>query len=221
MLHNSLLAAFQNYWEDANEVEHYDYPDRWTQFAKDNLSTVFLWATVALAAILLVVGIVVYLKKREALPRYATVAVALAVGFSLAVIITMLSLEFMDMVERGAVFDLVLYPSVVLGACVLFGAAAIYIASLFGKKPLKITAITALSVAGAALVALLVCLGFYLGSGEGELNNDVSINLTENILLYVCAAVLVGLLFFFAFFFTLSVGTQDFVVFFKTVQYFP
>ncbi len=204
MLLNSLLSAYQNYWKDElpdGSIKHYDYPDIWTSFAKDGLATVFLWAAVALAAVLLAVGLFVWFKRQEKFKRFLTTAVALAVGFSVAVIVAMLSLEFMDMAESGTVFDLVLYPTVVLGAVVVLGVAAVYVASLFGEKTKKIALISAGSVMGAAAVALLVCLGVYLASGDGEYNNEVTITTTENALLYVCAAVLVGAFLFIALFF--------------------
>ncbi len=203
---NSLLVSYQNYWKeelpDGSKIKHYDYPDIWTSFAKDGLQSVFLWAAIALAAILILVGLFVRWKKSEALKSYLTAAVSLAVGFAAAVIVTMLSLEFMDMKESEAVFDLVLYPTVVLGGCVVLGAAAIYLGSLFGGKTKKITLISALSVMGAALIALLICLGIYLASGAGIKNNkDLEITVTENVMLYVCAAILVAVLVFSAFFF--------------------
>ena len=133
--------------------------------------------------------------------KYFTVAISLAVGFAVAVIVTLLSLEFMHMKEKGYIYDFVLYPAVALGGCVILGIAAIYVASLFNPKAKKITAITAVSCMGAALVALLVCLGFYLSSGEAEENNGVTITVTENALLYVCAVALIGLLVFMALFF--------------------
>ncbi len=201
----SLLTAYGAYWEDTEGVDHYDYPDIWTSFAKDGLQNVFLWAAVALAAVLLLVGIFVRYKKAESFKSYLTVAIALAVGFSAAVIIAMLSLEFMDMEESGAVFDLVLYPTVALGACVVLGAAAIYLGTLFSEKVRKITLYTSLSVMGAALIALLVCLGVYLASGSGEENNGLKITGTENALLYVSAGVLVAVLIFAA----LWLGRKD------------
>ncbi len=196
----ALLAAYGDYYKDDAGVKHYDYPDVWTSFAKDSLSSVFLYAAIALAAILLLVGIFVRWKRAESLKSYLTVAVSLAVGFSAAVIVAMLALEFYDMAESGAVFDLVLVPSVVLGACVVLGAAAVYVSTFFGKTAQTITIATAAAAAGAALVALLVCLGVYLSSGAGEENNGLEITVTENAMLYVCAALIVALLLFIALF---------------------
>lgn len=205
MFLNSLLVAYQDYWEvelsDGSTIAHYDYPDIWTSFAKDGLQSVFLWAAIVLAAVLLLVGLFVRWKKAEALVSYVRVALSIAVGFSVAVIIAMLSLEFMDMQESGAVFDMVLYPTIVLGACVILGSAAIYMGTLFDDKTKKITLYAALSVMGAALIALLVCLGVYLASGVGEENNGLTITVTENVMLYVSAGILVAVLIFAALFF--------------------
>ena len=126
MFLSSLLVGYQGYFED-EAGDHFDYPDVWTSFAKDNLSSVFLYAAIALAVILLAVGLFVYFKRRAALKNYLTVAIALAVGFAAAVAVTMLALEFMDMQESGHVFDLVLWPTVAVGASVVLAAAAIYI----------------------------------------------------------------------------------------------
>ena len=198
---SSLLVSYTGYSKDAEGNKHYDYPDIWTSFAKDGLQSVFLYAAIALVALLIGVGLFVRFKRRDYLKQYLFVAISLAVGFALAVIITMLALEFMDMKESGAIFDMVLYPTIVLGAVAVLGAAAMYITSLYGKKAFKIGLIVSLSVIGAAAVALLVCLGVYFSSGDAEEKNGVAITVTENALLYVCAVLLIGLLVFIAFFF--------------------
>ena len=172
----------------------------WTDSARDKLPSIFLWISLALAGILIAVGIFVRYKQTNALKSYLVVAISLAVGFAAAIAVTMLTLEFIHMQLKGRIYSLVLWPTVTLGACIVLAAAAIYISTLFGKKPLKLTAIVSLSIVGAALVALLVCLGVYLASGDAEGNNGVVISVSENALLYVCAAALVGVLAFSAFF---------------------
>lgn len=201
MFFHSLLVSYGDYFKDENGTKHYDYPDIWTSFAKDSLASVFLWVAVALAAVLIAVGLFLRFRKQEALKSYLIVAISLSVGFAVAVIVTMLALEFMDMNESGAVFGIVLYPSVVLGAVIVLGAAAVYASSFCSKKALKITLISALSAAGAALVALLACLGVYLASGNAEDNNGAVITVSENVALYLCAAGLVAVILFLAFFF--------------------
>lgn len=198
---SSLLVSYGGYFEDADGNDHYDYPDIWTSFAKDGLQSVFMYAAIVLAVLLIGIGLFVYFKKRESFKSYLTVAVSLAVGFSVTVIIAMLSLEFMDMQESGAVIDMVLYPAIVLGVTAVLGAAAMYIASLYGKKAFKIGIIASLSTIGAAAIALLVCLGVYFSSGDAEAINGVEVTVTENALLYVCAVLMIGLLVFIALFF--------------------
>ena len=201
MLPFTLLVSYNDSFKDEQGNKHYDYPDVWTSFAKDALTSVFLWTALSLAIVLIAIGVFLRYKNREALKRYATIALSVAVGFAATVIIAMLALTFFDMQESGAVFDIVLYPSVVLGAMIILGAAAVYASMFCSPKTRKITVITALSAAGAALVALLVCLGVYLASGDAEDNNDAAITLSENVALYLCAAALIALLIFFAFFF--------------------
>ena len=190
----SLLTAYVGTTEDAEGNTQYIYGDVWTSFAKDSLMYVFMYAAIALAVILLGVGLFVNRKKPQSLAGYVRTAIALAVGFSLTVIVAMLALEFYDMAENGYVFDLVLWPSVALGIVILLGAAAVYVASLYSKKALKIAAIAAGSAAGAAFVALFVCLCVYFATGAAEDNNYIDITPSENVALYLCAAALIAVI---------------------------
>lgn len=197
MLLSSLLAAYQGYWttgEGENEVEHYDYPDVWTSFAQESLMNVFLYAAIALVVILLAVGIFVRYKRQESLASYTRTAMALAVGFAVTVIVTMLSLEFFNMAEKGYIFDIVLWPSVVCAIVLVLSAAAVYVASLFSKKALRITGIAAGSLSGAALICVIVCLIVYYASGDAEGNNGVTVTSTESLAMYLCALGLIAVI---------------------------
>lgn len=197
MLLSSLLAAYQGYWttgEGENEVEHYDYPDVWTSFAQESLMNVFLYAAIALVVILLAVGIFVRYKRQESLASYTRTAMALAVGFAVTVIVTMLSLEFFNMAEKGYIFDIVLWPSVVCAIVLVLSAAAVYVASLFSKKAMRITGIAAGSLSGAALICVIVCLIVYYASGDAEGNNGVTVTSTESLAMYLCALGLIAVI---------------------------
>lgn len=197
MLLSSLLAAYQGYWttgEGENEVEHFDYPDVWTSFAQESLMNVFLYAAIALVVILLAVGIFVRYKRQESLASYTRTAMALAVGFAVTVIVTMLSLEFFDMAEKGYIFDIVLWPSVVCAIVLVLSAAAVYVASLFSKKALRNTGIAAGSLSGAALICVIVCLIVYYASGDAEGNNGVTVTSTESLAMYLCALGLIAVI---------------------------
>lgn len=189
------LSSYQDYFETGegdNKIPHYDYPDVWTAFAKDSLMNVFLYAAIALVVVLVVVGIFVSLKKPESMKNFMRTALGFACGFAVAVIAAMLSLEFYDMYENGYVFDLVLWPSVACVAVVVLGIAAIYISSLFTKKAFRLTSAICGGLAAAAFVALFVCLAIYFASGDATANNGVEISVSESVVLYVCAAVLIA-----------------------------
>ena len=134
----NLLASYTDVIETEDSTL-YAYNDVWTAFAKSALMNVFLYAAIAIAVILLAVGIIVRFKKPESLSAFLKTAIAFAVGFSATVIAAMVSLEFYDMYENGYVFDLILWPSVALCAVVLLSIAVCYISNLFGKKAFKIS----------------------------------------------------------------------------------
>lgn len=171
--------------EEVGDETHYIYGDVWTSFAKTALNSVFLWAAIALAVILLAVGVFVKLKKAESFKGFLKTALALAVGFAVTVIVTMAALEFYDMYENGYLFDILLWPSVALGAAIILGVAACYICSLFSKKTFRISLIAAGSVCAAALIALLVCIGVYYASGDAADTNGVSQGSIQDLPLYL------------------------------------
>lgn len=176
---------------EGGTTTQYIYDDVWTSYAKDALSSVFLWVCVAAIVILFAVGIFVRFKKADFLRTYVKYALAFAVGLALVIIITMLSLEFFDMSENGYVFDLVLIPSVITGAVVVLGIAASYVASLYSKKAFKISLWTSLAALIAAVIALFVCLCVYFASGDAANNNGVSQGSVSDLGLYLCTAGLV------------------------------
>lgn len=187
------------------EDKYYLYDSVWTDYANNFLVYLFLYLAIALAVILIGVGIFVKLKKAESLASYIKVASGIACGFVLTVIVTMLTLEYAHIAEKGyadydKILGFVLVPMAILGGVAVLGVIASYIASLFSQKSFKITLIVAVSLFAAALVALLVCLGVYLASGSAEANNEATISTNENILLYVSALaiiIVIGLIAFF------------------------
>lgn len=189
------LSSYQDYFETGegkNKIPHYDYPDVWTSFAKDTLSNVFMYAAIVLAVILVAVALFVKLRRPERMKAFAQKALALVCGFAAAVIVTMLALEFADMYENGYVFDLVLWPAVACAVVLVLGIAAVYVASLFSKKAFKLTAIVCGSLAGAAAIALFVCIAVYFASGDASANNGMQVSISESAVLYGSAAALIA-----------------------------
>lgn len=175
------------------EDEGYIYGDVWTSYANSLLTSVFLYSAIALVVILLACGIAVKLRRPEKFASYVKGAALLACGFIVTVLVAMVALGFADIAEKGYaeytdILNFVYIPSIVLGAVAVLGIAGSYIASLFGSKPFKITLITSAAVIGAALIALLICLGIYFASGNAESNNGAEITSSENVALYVSVA---------------------------------
>ena len=180
-MHNfSLLSSFLSKTDDG-----YVYEDVWTEYAVSTLSTVFMYVAIALAVILIGIGIFVKLKKAEHFPAFLKTGVTVALTFALTVIITMLSLGFAKISEKGYAEGenmlLELVPPIVFGGTVIIGIIATYVAHFFTQKAFKITLISSLSCMGAALVATIVCLivffskniagdGYYDSEEYGKLN---------------------------------------------------
>lgn len=198
MFLSSLLSSYFDRvpYPDANGDKYYLYEEVWTEYAENAFSKVFLYVAVALAVILLTVGIFVKLKREDNFGKFMTIAISIAVGFAITVIVAMLSLQFIKIGEKGygkydGINNLVLIPSCILAGSVVLSIAACYIASLFDKKAFKITTICAGSVMGAAFIAFFVCLIVYFHKGWAEANNWDYVTKTENIMLYVSAALIV------------------------------
>ena len=183
----NMLSAFISS-EEVGDETHYTYNDVWTSFAKDALNSVFLWAAIALVVILIAVGVFVRFKKQESFAAYVKTAIALAVGFAVTIVITMLALEFYDMYENGYVFDMVLWPTVTFGAVLVASIAVVYVCSLFSHKTFKVSLIACGSVCAAAFVALFVCLAIYYGSGDAASNNLSDPSTVKNLALYLSTA---------------------------------
>lgn len=198
MFNLSLLSSFFDRIEYGEEGDkYYLYEDVWADYAKTSLSATFMYAAIALAVILVAVGIVVKFTKPEKFAGFFKVASAIAVTFALTVIVAMLSLGFEKISEKGYAQEklmlLELVPPLVLGGAIVAGIVASYIASLYSHKAFKITLITSLSVIGAALVAVIVCLIVFYSkyiSGDGYYDSPEYGKLNQ-VGLYVSAAALI------------------------------
>lgn len=166
--------------------------------AKDELPALMLWLSLAVVVLLVAAGVLVALLNKDT-GRYIRGAFAFAVGFAVCVAVTLLAANILAMREKDRIFPFVFWPIVAAAAVIILGGAAVYLATFFSKKALKVTGLTVLALFAAAAVAVIVCLMIYLANGEAESNNGVTITLGENIALYVSAAVLIAVLFVFYF----------------------
>lgn len=200
MFHFSLLSSFLTETDDG-----FLYKDVWTEYAVSTLSTVFMYVAIALAAVLIGIGIFVKFKKPDSFGAFFKTAATIAITFAFTVILTMLALGFAKISEKGyAQRDnglLELVPPLVLGGAIILGIIATYIAHFFTPKAFKITLISSLSAIGAAFVATVICLIVYFTQTTandgwyGESLNQLALYLSAGglIVLIVGAAILTDL----------------------------
>lgn len=153
----SLLSSYLSETDDG-----YLYEDVWTEYGESLFSSVFMYVAIVLAAVLVAIGVFVKLKRPEAFAAFFKTAATIALTFAITVVITMLSLGFAKISEKGYAsrenYLLELIPPIVLGGAVILGIIATYVAHFFGSKAYKITLYTSLGCVGAALVATIACL---------------------------------------------------------------
>ena len=175
MFHFSLLSSFLYKSDDG-----YVYKKVWTKYAEDTFSSVFLYTAIALAVILVAIGIFVKLKKPEAFGAFFKTAATISLTFALTVIVVMISIGFAELSEKGTAKGdqlIELIPPLVLGGVIVLGIIASYVAHFFTPKAFKITLIASLSCIGAAVIATIVCLVvFYTKNivGDGYYSEELN-----------------------------------------------
>lgn len=203
MFLSSLLSSYHDRIT-VDDKKYYLYEDVWTDYAKSSHAMTFLYVALALAVVLIAIGIFVKLKKPESFASFLKYSAIVCITFAITVIITMLSLGFEKISEKGLWKEqmIELVPPLVLAAVVVAGIIASYIASLFNKKAYKITLIVSLSLMAAALIATIVCLIVYYTkniNGDGYYNDYVTDwdtgehldNKVNQLVLYLSAAALI------------------------------
>lgn len=165
MFLNSLLSSYFDRitYPDESGEKYYLYEEVWADYAQNLLSSTFLYAAIALAVILIGIGIFVKLKRAESFGAYVRTAATIAVTFAVTVIVAMVALGFGKISEKGYWEGqaILIVPSIVLAGTIVLGFIASYISSFFSPKAYKVTLIISLSFIGAALIATLVCMGVY------------------------------------------------------------
>ena len=205
MFHFSLLSSYISKTDDG-----YLYKELWTEYAKSTLASVFLYTAVALAAVLIAIGIFVKLKRPSSFGSFFKTGTTITLTFALTVIVTMLAIGFAKISEKGYAqrenYLLELVPPLVLGGTIVVGIIASYVAHFFTPKAFKIALITSVSCIGAALVATIVCLVVFFSkniSGDGWYSEKIN-----QLALYLSAGGLIVLLVGVAFLTDMKNGTK-------------
>ena len=196
----SLLASYSEKLknEDGDTIG-YIYEEYWTKYASNLLLKVFMYAALFLIAAVIVAGILTRKKKAENFSSFLKIASAIGVTFALTVILTMLSIGFGKIGEKGYMQDkpmlLVLVPPMVLAGIAVLGGIVAYIAYLYSKKAGKTALYITFGLLAAALVATFVCLIVYFNKNvlnDGYYDTaDGSWGKVNQLALYLGAIILV------------------------------
>lgn len=192
-----ITSLLSNYVQKTDEG--YVYAELWTEYASSLLSKVFLYAALFIALVVAIASLIVRRKKPEAVAAFLKTSACVAVTFALTVILTMLTLGFAKISEKGYMQEkhmlLVLVPPMVAVAIAIIGAIASYFAALHSKKAKKIALIATAAALGAAIIACLVCLGIYFNTNvknDGYYDTaDGSYGKVNQLALYLSSAALI------------------------------
>lgn len=194
---SSLLSSYYDRitYDDGNR--YYLYEDLWADYAKSSLSTTFFYVAIVLAVILAGIGIFVRLKRQQSFGAYLKTAVAISLTFAVTVIVTMVSLGFEKIADKGYFQEqaLEIIPPVILAAFIVAGLIASYISSFFSGKAYKITLYVSVSLIAAALIATVVCLVVYYSDaimGDGYYDSEEYGKLNQTALYLSAAALIVA-----------------------------
>ncbi|MDE6058912.1 MAG: energy-coupled thiamine transporter ThiT [Clostridia bacterium] len=150
--------------------------------------SVAIWLTVALVAAFLVC---VFVLKGERRQKFLKISLISAIAYACVVGIMFLAFTFAE----DGIQTILFVPLLVL----IVAIAASAITLVFKRS--KLIYIILGCIVGAALVAVFACMGVYYASGDAEDMNGVKITVSENVALYLCAAGLIAVIAFLAFFF--------------------
>ncbi|MEG1662616.1 MAG: energy-coupled thiamine transporter ThiT [Clostridia bacterium] len=135
-------------------------------FTKDKTVLMLVYLTIALFVGALIVGLLVKKFSNEKFGDFKKTALGIAIGYAISVLVIMTYISFADN-ELGfaggkAIVPLLFYPILTMLIVAVAGGLAMWIASLFSKKAVKIVGITTAFAEAGAFVATMICMSkFY------------------------------------------------------------
>ncbi|MEG1529659.1 MAG: energy-coupled thiamine transporter ThiT [Clostridia bacterium] len=135
-------------------------------FTKDKTVLMLVYLTIALFVGALIVGLLVKKFSNEKFGDFKKTALGIAIGYAISVLVIMTYISFAD-TELGfaggkAIVPLLFYPILTMLIVAVAGGLAMWIASLFSKKAVKIVGITTAFAEAGAFVATMICMSkFY------------------------------------------------------------
>lgn len=147
-------------------------------------TTAMVWIAIAITLAFVVCKFAVAKDKQRLVNR---IFLGIALAFTVTVIILFSVVYFTEDVKKeGDFVPITYYPLMVFALVVAASVIAVLV------KPDRIVKICALSLTGAALLATLICLFVYWGSGDAEATNWIDLDAGKNAGLYVSAILLIA-----------------------------
>lgn len=126
----------------------------------DGTGFALLYLTIALAAAVALIGLIIYKFRRDKFRDFGKYAVGIAVGYAVSVLVVM---TYLKVQVDGGYVPVLFYPILSMLVILVAGGIAMLISSLFSRKAVKISGIiTALGALG-AFIAVMVYINRYFG----------------------------------------------------------
>lgn len=161
----------------------------------DKAATVAFYVTVALALIAFVFGIIVKLKKSEALSSYLKTVFASAIGYAIGLTAILLFLKLDDYIVAGYIDYGTFIPIAVMIVSAIVLAVAYYAVSVFKKEKVSLLAKISAAILGAELLVLLILqtVKYYKDNPSVEASGEAQLYIYTAIL--IAAIVLIAIFF--------------------------
>lgn len=152
----------------------------------DKAATVALYLTLAVIAVMAVIGILVRRFKPDSKTRFNEIALGSAVGYSVGLAAILLFLKLDDYIVEGYIDNATFIPVVVLLCTVLLAAVAGIIVMAFKKEKLGLFA----KICGGILAA--VALGIFIYTTVMQYKNNGAYDVSSEVGLYIFTAIIVA-----------------------------
>lgn len=131
-------------------------------FTDDKTVMMLVYLTIALAAAVFIIGILVKRFRKEQFADFSKTAIGIAIGYSVAVVVFMIYLSFstteLGFANGSAFVPLLFYPILSAIIIIVAGAICFWVVSLFNKKALKPIGIAVAILELGAFIATMVCM---------------------------------------------------------------
>ena len=153
----------------------------------DKCATIALYLTIALIAVIAIVGLVVKKTKPELMTTFKNTTIGVVVGYSIGLIAILLYLKLDEYIQDGYIDYATFIPVVVMLALAIVLAVVGLIVSIFKKEKFVLFTKISFGVLGVALLAVIII-------GIVNTYKNAEVNVASEVQLYVYTAILVAVI---------------------------